>query len=79
LRKLCNYSKGCIHEGVVIQSNDFAEVIQLIEDARKQAYQAVNKTLIELYWQVGEYISHKLKAAEWGDGVVDQLARHRRA
>jgi predicted nuclease of restriction endonuclease-like (RecB) superfamily len=61
---------------LVVQSSDFAEVIQLIEAARKQAYQAVNKTLIELYWQVGEYISHKLKAAEWGDGVVDQLAQH---
>ncbi len=39
----------------VVQSNDFAEVIQLIEAARKRAYQAINKTLIELYWQVGEY------------------------
>ena len=57
----------------VVQSNDFAEVIQLIEAARKRAYQAINKTLIELYWQVGE---NKLKAAEWGDGVVDQLAQH---
>lgn len=61
---------------IVVQRYDFAEVIQLIEAARKQAYQAVNTTLIELYWQVGEYISHKLKAAEWGDGVVDQLAQH---
>lgn len=32
--------------------------------------------LFQLYWQVGEYISHKLKVAEWGDSVVDQLARH---
>lgn len=29
-----------------------------------------------MYWQVGAYISTKLEAAEWGDGVVDQLARH---
>ena len=27
-----------------------------------------------LYWQVGEYISRKIETAEWGDGVVDQLA-----
>jgi predicted nuclease of restriction endonuclease-like (RecB) superfamily len=59
-----------------VQKPDFAEVVQLIEAARKQAYQAVNTTLIELYWQVGAYISSKLQAAEWGDGVVDQLARH---
>ncbi len=44
--------------------------------ARQQAYQAVNTRLIDLYWQVGAYISNKLKAAEWGDGVVDALAQH---
>jgi predicted nuclease of restriction endonuclease-like (RecB) superfamily len=32
------------------------------------------RQLVELYWQVGAYISHKLEQAEWGDGVVQQLA-----
>lgn len=54
----------------------FAEVVKLIATARQRAYQAVNTTLIELYWQVGAHISAKLEAAEWGDGVVDQLAHH---
>lgn len=54
----------------------FADVVKMIDMARQHAYQAVNTTLIELYWQVGAYISAKLAAAEWGDGVVDQLARH---
>ncbi len=55
---------------------DFSEVVHLIAAARQHAYQAVNTTLIELYWQVGAYISNKIKAAEWGDGVVDALAQH---
>ena len=55
---------------------DFAEVVHLITAARQQAYQAVNTTLIELYWQVGAIISNKMKAAVWGDGVVDTLAKH---
>ena len=54
----------------------FAEVVRLIDTARQHAYRAVNITLIELYWQVGAYISAKLDAAEWGDGVVDQLAHY---
>lgn len=54
----------------------FAEVVQLIEAARKQAFQAVNTTLIELYWQVGAHISRKIESAEWGDGVVEQLAAY---
>jgi predicted nuclease of restriction endonuclease-like (RecB) superfamily len=52
----------------------FTEIAQLIATARQRAVQAVNTTLIELYWQVGATISRKIEAAEWGDGVVTQLA-----
>lgn len=52
----------------------FAEVVNLIQAARHKAFQAVNTTLIDLYWHVGEYISRKIENAEWGDGVVEQLA-----
>ena len=56
--------------------NSFAEVVRLVEQARQRAYQAVNTELVGLYWQIGEYISRKLAAAEWGEGVVDSLAQH---
>ncbi|MDP1930867.1 MAG: PDDEXK nuclease domain-containing protein [Gammaproteobacteria bacterium] len=59
-----------------IPEPDFAEVLQLINAARQQAYQIVSTTLIDLYWQVGAYISNKLRSAEWGDGVITQLAQH---
>jgi predicted nuclease of restriction endonuclease-like (RecB) superfamily len=52
----------------------FAEVAQMIQTARRKASQTVNTQLVELYWQVGAYISQKLAEAEWGDGVVTQLA-----
>ena len=52
----------------------FAEVLALIEAARNRAYQAVNTELVSLYWQLGEHISQKIEKAEWGDGVVDELA-----
>lgn len=56
--------------------NQFDEIVGMITTAQKQAYQAVNTVLIDLYWQVGKYISHKLETAEWGDGVIAQLAEH---
>ena len=54
----------------------FSEVTNLIEAARQKAFQAINTALIDLYWQIGETISRKIKSAEWGDGVVNQLADH---
>lgn len=58
------------------QASAFAEVVGLIHEARQRAYQAINTELVGLYWQVGGYISGKLAAAEWGEGVVDSLAQH---
>lgn len=53
----------------------FDEVLSLIDAAKRRAYQAVNTELVTLYWQVGEYISKKIASAEWGDGVVVELAQ----
>ena len=54
----------------------FDAIVRLIDVAKQRAYRAVNTTLIELYWQIGEHISRKIAAAEWGDGVVDRLAAY---
>lgn len=48
----------------------------MIREARQKAFHAANTTLIDLYWQVGEYISRKVQSAAWGEGVIDQLARY---
>ena len=56
--------------------DDFSEITQLIAASRQRAAQAVNTALIDLYWQVGQTISRKIEAAEWGDGVVARLAEH---
>ncbi len=50
--------------------NDFVNVIQLIQTARNRALSAVNSELVNLYWQVGQYVSMRLKKATWGDGTV---------
>jgi len=67
---------GVVTGRVTAPADAFAAVVELIEAARSRAYQSVNQELVGLYWRVGEYISRKITAAEWGDGVVDQLAMH---
>lgn len=45
----------------------FSEVYQLIVTARQRAYQAVNTELIDLYLNVGKYISNRIETEEWGE------------
>jgi predicted nuclease of restriction endonuclease-like (RecB) superfamily len=53
----------------------FSEVVQLIKQARTNAYKAINTELINCYWQVGEYISKRIAQAIWGNKTVDELAK----
>ena len=56
--------------------SDFDEVLRLIETARTRAFVAVNTTVIQLYWSIGEYISRKIAHEDWGKGTVTALADH---
>lgn len=61
---------------VDVDEATFSEISELIAASRERALQSVNTVLIDLYWKVGEHISRKIAAAEWGDGVVVQLAQY---
>jgi len=54
-------------------SNDltahFTEIISIIEKAKAKIYKAVNNGLIDMYWEVGEYISRKVAENGWGEKV----------
>jgi len=39
----------------------FHEVLLTINQSKNKAYRAVNKEVIGLYWQIGEYISKKVE------------------
>jgi len=56
-----------------IQKN-FSEVIHLIKQARYNAFKAVNSGLINLYWELGEYITKKTDSDGWGKSTVQELA-----
>lgn len=46
-------------------NNRFSEIIQLIHQSRAKAFKAVNTALIDLYWEVGEYIHKRVESSEW--------------
>ncbi|WP_445736071.1 DUF1016 N-terminal domain-containing protein [Mariniflexile sp.] len=54
----------------------FSDIINLIKQSRAKAIRVINAELIDLYWNIGKYISKKIDTAEWGDSVVLELAIH---
>ena len=54
---------------------DFNRIVEMIKAAQIRAYAKVNEELINLYFNVGKFVSEKVQAAEWGSGIVDQLAQ----
>lgn len=54
--------------------SSFDEVVRLIEQSHRRAYQAVNAELIDLYWRVGECISRRIESDGWGKGTIVALA-----
>lgn len=56
-------------------SVNFAEIVNMIETRRNNAYRKVNEELISLYWDFGKYISEKVNDSNWGDKIVDKLEK----
>lgn len=68
--------RGRHPEPGALDAEGFAEVVEMIKSARGRALTAVNTVLVDLYWRVGAYIARKIETADWGEGVVEQLARY---
>ncbi|CAD0004628.1 PDDEXK nuclease domain-containing protein [Flavobacterium chungangense] len=52
----------------------FTDIIQLIKQSRSNAITAVNTEMINLYWNIGQYIQNRIETEEWGKSVVKELA-----
>ncbi|WP_374119648.1 YhcG family protein [Flavobacterium sp. LHD-80] len=52
----------------------FTDIIQLIKQSRSNAITAVNTEMINLYWNIGQYIHNRIETEEWGKSVVKELA-----
>lgn len=44
----------------------FSEVVLMIRQAQYNAMKTVNAEMINLYWNVGAYISKQLETSKWG-------------
>ena len=58
---------------IINYNNDFENIIAIIEQSKTRAIKAVNREMIEMYWQIGKYISEKTNGG-WGKSVVKEFA-----
>lgn len=57
-------------------NSDFANVLDIIQGYRSKAVQIINHASVMTAWHVGAYVSNKIKNAQWGAKVVQQLAEY---
>jgi len=56
--------------------DEFETICDIISAHKKRAMYAVHNESLNMLWEVGAYVSDRLKKAEWGDGVVRMLAEY---
>jgi len=53
---------------------EYGEIISIIKRARGNAFAAVNRELIAMYWEIGKYVSEKVIRGTWGKAIVADFA-----
>jgi len=61
---------------ISINQAEYSEIVSIIERARENAFRAVNHELISMYWEIGAYVSDKIKNGSWGKSVVADFAKY---
>lgn len=59
-----------------VYQNDFATVYSMISEAKSKVWQQINTSIINLYWNIGRYVSNKIDCDGWGKGVVEELSKY---
>ena len=48
------------------RNEEFEKLLTFIQQKQVHIFQKINAALIDLYWELGEMLSEKVKNNEWG-------------
>ena len=54
----------------------FSQIVKLIVVSKNEVAKNVNRSLVELYWNIGKLIYQKVDKYSWGRSIVSNLAVH---
>ncbi|MBR5028145.1 MAG: hypothetical protein IKX51_02880, partial [Bacteroidales bacterium] len=60
----------------IAYKNDFDVVCGIIALHRKRVVQQANGETLMMVWEVGGFVSNKLKSSAWGSAIVRQLSEY---
>ena len=63
-----------VSESPLTFQTEFESIYDIISFHKKRAMKAVHNESLLMLWEVGGYVSGRLKQSAWGDGVVRMLA-----
>lgn len=54
--------------------DDFGDVLSIIEQAQENLFHAANREFISIYWNIGKFVSKKVRGAGWGKSIVKEFS-----
>ena len=76
LQNMIKFMKEDMPNQKPVPFEDFILITSQIKQAHNRALQQINSELLNLYWNVGKFISEKIKNSDWGERVIDSLAEY---
>ena len=59
-----------------ISNGNFDKVLPIINNAHTRALRAVNAELIQMYWEIGQFVSENVSNCGWGKHIVEEFAAY---
>ena len=72
-----DYQRHEKHSGKekTFMEKEIQELIGIIQSHRDRAYRKINEELVEMYFEIGKYLSAKIKTEKWGSKTVESLSK----
>ena len=76
---ICIFVEGRVKMSDIVDlkhNGMFDDILSMIYSAKQKAEYQVNTTIIELYWQIGSYVSERITKDGWGKSTVKELSAY---
>ena len=56
--------------------NEIKKIVNLIESHKQNAYRKINEELVSMYFEIGKYLSSRIKTEKWGSKIITKIAEN---